>query len=458
MSRSSTGVFGLTMKFTRRDFIKSSAAAGATAGIADFAVLPTGRLAAKEPPRLETLSEWLRADRDARKRGLEVCLQRIRELDPSIHAWVQVQPERPTADGPLSEIPFGAKDIIETQNMATEYGSPLYKGRLGTKDAAIIRDMRNRGAILLGKTVTTAFAYRSPGPTRNPRNLDHTPGGSSSGSAAAVAAGMVPFTIGEQTRGSMIRPASYCGITGFKPTHDLLPMEGVLPFAKSEDTLGLYTHTPTDMLALWKALGHPEGGEEQFSFGAPEPIPECEPEMANAFRQSLSLLRRAGVSIKTVDISQMLKKLEAANDLITTYEGARFHEARLKEFGDRLDQPVAALVRDGLKISTERYDEATGHVSDSRVRIAEIFKSTPVILTPAATGPAPLGLSTTGDPAMNAPWSALGTPAISIPMPIASGLPLGFQMTADLGQDSRLIRAAIQLQTRFNAGPKISPA
>jgi Asp-tRNA(Asn)/Glu-tRNA(Gln) amidotransferase A subunit family amidase len=445
------------MKFTRRDFIKTSAAAGATAGISDFAALPTGRLAAPEAPRLETLTEWLRADRDARKRGLEVCLQRIRELDPSIHAWVQVQPERPTADGPLSEIPFGAKDIIETQNMATEYGSPLYKGRLGTKDAAIIRDMRSRGAILLGKTVTTAFAYRSPGPTRNPRNLDHTPGGSSSGSAAAVAAGMVPFTIGEQTRGSMIRPASYCGITGFKPTHDLLPMEGVLPFAKSEDTLGFYTHTPTDMIALWKALGHPEGGEEQFSFGAPEPIPECEPEMANSFRQSLLLLRRAGVGIKTVDISQMLKKLEAANDLITTYEGARFHEARLEEFGDRLDQPVAALVRDGLKISTERYDDATRFVSDSRARIAEIFKSTPVILTPAATGPAPMGLSTTGDPAMNAPWSALGTPAISIPMPIASGLPLGFQMTADLGQDSRLIRAAIQLHMRFNAGLKISP-
>jgi amidase len=144
--------------------------------------------------------------------------------------------------------------------------------------------------------------------------------------------------------------------------------------------------------------------------------------------------------------------------LITSYEGARFHEPRLKEFGDRLDQPLAAIVRDGLKISTERYDEATRYVSDSRVRIAEIFKSTPVILTPAATGPAPLGLSTTGDPAMNAPWTALGTPAISIPMPIASGLPLGLQMTADLGQDSRLLRAAIQLQMRFNAGPNISPA
>jgi len=409
-----------------------------------------------DAPRLETFSEWLRADRETRKRGLELCLQRIRELEPSIHAWVTVQPERPTADGPLSEIPFGVKDIVETENMATEYGSPLYKGRVGTKDAAIIREMRSRGAILLGKTVTTAFAYRTPGPTRNPRNLDHTPGGSSSGSAAAVAAGMVPFTIGEQTRGSMIRPASYCGITGFKPTHDLLPMEGVLFFAKSEDTLGLYTHTAADMMALWKALGHPEGSEEQFSFGAPEPIPECEPKMADAFRQSLSLLRRAGVVIKTVDITEMLKKLEAANNLITIYEGARFHEARLKEFGDRLDQPVATLVREGLKIPAQQYDEATKFVSDSRVRMAEIFKSTPVILTPAATGPAPFGLSTTGDPAMNAPWSALGTPAISIPMPVASGLPLGLQMTADLRQESRLLRAAIQLQSRFKAGPKIS--
>src|SRR5258708_4769504 len=181
------------MKYSRRDFIKASAVVGAAAGIPEFAALPSGLAGTVESPRIETFTEW-----------------------------VQVQPERPTADGPLSEIPFGAKDIIETQGMATEYGSPLYKGRLGSADAAIIREMRSRGAILLGKTVTTAFAYRTPGPTRNPRNLEHTPGGSSSGSAAAVAAGMVPFTIGEQTRGSMIRPASYCGVTGFKPTYDLL--------------------------------------------------------------------------------------------------------------------------------------------------------------------------------------------------------------------------------------------
>jgi Asp-tRNA(Asn)/Glu-tRNA(Gln) amidotransferase A subunit family amidase len=446
------------MKYTRRDFIKTSAAAGAAAGFSELAALPGSRMPGTESPRLQTFSDWLHADRDTRKRALELCLQRIRELDPSIHAWAHVQPEQPTADGPLSDIPFGAKDIIETQGMATEYGSPLYKGRVGTEDAAIIRMMRSRGAVLVGKTVTTAFAYRTPGPTRNPRNLEHTPGGSSSGSAAAVAAGMVPFTIGEQTRGSMIRPASFCGITGFKPTYNLLPIGGVLHLAKSQDTLGLYTHTPAGMLALWKALGYPAGREEQFTIGAPEPIPACEPEMANAFRQSVALLRAAGVTIQTIDISPMLKKIEQANDLITLYEGARYHEARLKEFGDRLDQPLAALVRDGLKIPAAKYDEAMRTVSDGKARMAEFFKSTPVILTPAATGPAPLGLSTTGDPAMNAPWTALGTPAITIPMPVASGLPLGLQMTADAGQDSRVLRAAIRLQERFAAGPKISPA
>src|SRR6202048_3558012 len=208
------------MKYSRRDFIKTSAAAGAAASISQFAASPAGGTAAPvQSSRLETFTDWIAADRATRKRGLRQCLDRIRELDPSIHAWVVVQPERPTADGPLSEIPFGVKDIVETENMATEYGSPLYKGRLGTKDAAIIRELRSRGGILLGKTVTTAFAYRSPGPTRNPRNLEHTPGGSSSGSAAAVAAGMVPFTVGEQTLGAVLRPASYCGFHGCQASY-----------------------------------------------------------------------------------------------------------------------------------------------------------------------------------------------------------------------------------------------
>jgi Asp-tRNA(Asn)/Glu-tRNA(Gln) amidotransferase A subunit family amidase len=444
------------MKINRRDFIKTGVA-GVAASIPIFAAVPSSTGAQVKSTGLLTFSDWIQADRETRKRGLQQCLQRIRELEPSIHAWVRVQPERPTGEGPLSEIPFGVKDIVETKGMATEYGSPLYKGRLGTEDAAIIREMRSRGAILLGKTVTTAFAYRTPGPTRNPRNLEHTPGGSSSGSAAAVAAGMVPFTIGEQTRGSMLRPASFCGVTGFKPTHDLLPMEGVLPLAKSLDTLGLYTHTPADMIALWQAMGKPTGSEEQFAFAAPEPILESEAEMANAFRQAIVVLRRAGVAIKPIDIADSLKKLVEAGDVLEAYEGARVHEARLKEFGDRLDPAIANLVRNGSKIPAEKYDDAKRFIADSRGRFAEIFKSTPAILTPAAVGPAPLGLSSTGDPRMNAPWTALGTPAISIPIPVASGLPLGLQVTADLGQDARVLRAAVLLDQRFSAGPKISP-
>src|SRR5579863_394187 len=446
------------MKRTRRDFIKTGAAIGVFAGLPELTAPLSGPAAAGEAPRLETFTQWLRADREARKRGLEQCLARIKELEPSIHAWVQVKVEMPTADGPLSGIPFGVKDIIETQGMATEYGSPLYKGRLGAADAAIIREMRSRGAVLVGKTVTTAFAYRTPGPTRNPRNPEHTPGGSSSGSAAAVAAGMVPFTIGEQTRGSMIRPASYCGVTGFKPTHDLLPTEGMLILSKSLDTIGLFTHTPADMIALWNALGHSTGKQEEFAFGACEPIPDCDPEMAHAFRESVALLRKSGVRVQAIDIREQLKKLDEANDVEMFYEGARANEARWKEFGDRLDQPLANLVRDGLKIPDERYNEAKRYIADSRNRFSEIFKSTPVILTPAAPGAAPVGLSTTGDPRMNAPWTALGTPAVSIPMPMASGLPLGLQVTADLGQDATVLQAAHLLHQRFDSGTKIQPA
>jgi Asp-tRNA(Asn)/Glu-tRNA(Gln) amidotransferase A subunit family amidase len=398
-----------------------------------------------QTPRLETFTQWVNASRMTRELGLQPCLDRIRTMDPSIQAWVQVLPQRPTGNGKLSEIPFGAKDIIETRGLSTEYGSPIYKGRIGTADAAIVREMRQRGAILLGKTHTTSFAYRTPGPTRNPRNLEHTPGGSSSGSAAAVAAGMVPIALGTQTRGSVLRPASYCGVTGFKASFGLLPMEGVLPLAKSLDTLGFFTHTAADMLTLWESMGHPGGPAEEVALGAPEPIPEVEPAMAAAFQRTLSQLRRAGASIRSIDIAGTLAKLSDAATTVMFYEGARFHQQRFNEYGSRLAD-LADLVRDGLQMSIERYDEARRYIAECKGRVAEMYKATPVILVPAATGPAPLGLASTGDARMNAPWTALGTPAISIPMPVGTALPLGLQLTADHGQDARVIRTAVQLQ------------
>ena len=290
---------------------------------------------------------------------------------------------------------------------------------------------------------------RDPAPTRNPRNLDHTPGGSSSGSAAAVAAGMVPIAIGTQTTGSVLRPASYCGVTGFKASYGLLSLEGVLPYAKSLDTLGFFTHTPADMLLLWDALGHPTGREEDFAVGAPEPMPEVEPEMSAAFQKAVASRRKASIPSRPVDISSVLIKLADAQHTISFYEAARFHQQRFNQYGDRLGY-LATLVREGLGITEGRYEEALQYVSASRLRLTEMYKATPVILVPAAAGPAPLGLSYTGDGRMNSPWTALGTPAISIPMPVSGGLPLGLQLAADHGQDARLLRTAARLHRVLN--------
>jgi Asp-tRNA(Asn)/Glu-tRNA(Gln) amidotransferase A subunit family amidase len=397
-----------------------------------------------QSPRLETLTEWMNAARDARARALQPTVDRIRAMDPSLHAWVQVLPQRPTAAGPLDEIPFGAKDIMETRGLSTEYGSPIYKGRIGTADAAIVRDLRSRGAVLMGKTHTTAFAYREPAPTVNPRNPEHTPGGSSSGSAAAVAAGMIPFALGTQTMGSVLRPGSYCGVTGFKGTYGLMSLEGVLPFASSLDTLGYFTHTPGDMLALWGAMGQPTGEAEDFELGAPDPIPQVEAPMTEAFQRALAALRRGGARIRSVNIAGLLAELHDAANTVQFYEGARFHEQRYREYGTKLAH-LGELVRDGLTIPVARYDEARRRIAQARVRIEEIYKATPVILVPAATGPAPRGLALTGDSRMNSPWTALGTPAITIPMPIGDALPLGLQLTAAHGQDARVIRTAIRL-------------
>ena len=196
---------------------------------------------------LQALSSGEKTPRDL----LAICLRRIEVSEPDIQAWVEVSPQDALGDGLLNGIPFGVKDIFETRGLATELGSPLYAGRKGTADAQVVSGIRHTGAVVLGKTRTTAFASFDPAATRNPRFPGHTPGGSSSGSAAAVAAGMVPFALGSQTLGSVLRPASFCGICGFKPSFGLLSVEGVMPFAPSLDTVGLFTATAADMIELW---------------------------------------------------------------------------------------------------------------------------------------------------------------------------------------------------------------
>ena len=221
----------------------------------------------------------------------------------------------------------------------------------------------------------------------------------------------------------------------------------MLPLAKSLDTLGLFTHTPADMLALWDAIGHPTDSTEDFPLGVPEPRPSVEPPMAAAFESALTVLRSAGTTIRPIDFAGTLTKLAEANKTVMFFEGARFHEQRFKEYGSRLDADLVDLIQKGLEMPVERYDEARRFIAEWKGRFSEMYKATPVILTPAAPGPAPFGLASTGDPRMNAPWTALGTLAISIPMPVPSGLPLGLQLTADHGQDARVLCTAVHLQT-----------
>jgi Asp-tRNA(Asn)/Glu-tRNA(Gln) amidotransferase A subunit family amidase len=229
-------------------------------------------------------------------------------------------------------------------------------------------------------------------------------------------------------------------------------MEGVLPLSKSLDTLGFFTHTAQDMSGLWEALGHAAGPNEDFELGASEPIPDVEPAMGRAFQASLARLRAGGLTIRPLDIAGILAKLADANLTVMLYEGARFHKQRFDQYGDKLGS-IADVVRQGLQIPVERYDEVRRFLESGKKQFAELFKRTPVILTPAAVGPAPAGLASTGDPRMNASWTALGTPAISIPMPVGKALPLGLQLTSEQGSDARLLRMAVRVQRMLGNQP-----
>jgi Asp-tRNA(Asn)/Glu-tRNA(Gln) amidotransferase A subunit family amidase len=361
---------------------------------------------------LRQLVAWIESGEKTPGEALDLCLRRIAERDPEVRAWVQVAPQSALAAGPLRGIPFGAKDIMETRGMATEYGSPLFAGRQGTTDAAAIQHLRGLGAVLLGKTQTTAFASFDPAPTRNPRMPGHTPGGSSSGSAAAVAAGMVPFALGTQTLGSVLRPASFCGVCGFKPTFGKISMDGILPFAPSLDTVGLFTETADDMACLWER-----------SFGAAATLQEP-PRITK---------------VSELAMPQGWDELLAAARLINDYEGARTHRELLAQHGDAIGAKLAALLRRGLTISEDDYAAARRHVDRMRREMARIFDEFPLLVSPAATGPPPAGLESTGDPSENARWTALGVPAISVPLP---GAAVGLQITAAWNRDDHLVAAA----------------
>jgi Asp-tRNA(Asn)/Glu-tRNA(Gln) amidotransferase A subunit family amidase len=294
---------------------------------------------------------------------------------------------------------------------------------------------------MFGKTQTAAFAYFDPPPTRNPRNLAHTPGGSSSGSAAAVAAGVVPFALGTQTMGSIIRPASFCGVAGFKPTFGTLPRDGVLPFAPSLDTVGFLAESVAMCVKVWKALGFAvSDSAPPVRFAVPADLPSVSEEMASKF-VALSACYEVESFAMPRPYGDLLRAVRIVND----YEGARSHYSRREQFGDRIGAKLSGLVGRGLAIPDVDYKESRQLLESAAETFDKLLGDDVILLTPAAPGAAPAGLESTGDPMMNAVWTAMGVPAAGLPIKPA-GLPLGLQMIARRGADGVLLSAAMAVE------------
>ena len=370
---------------------------------------------------------------------LDECLKQIAALDASLHCWTEVAPLPALREGPLSGMPFGVKDIYQVAGLSFECGSPVFAGRRAEADASLVHRLRELGGVAVGKTHTTAFAYFDAAPTRNPHNRAHTPGGSSSGSAAAVAAGMVPMALGSQTQGSVLRPASYCGVVGFKPTFGLIDMTGVMPFAPTLDTAGFFSATAADMAELWRRMGYETGASAGRARIAAFAIPsEVEETMRAAVTQAASAWQAP-----TIEPPGSFASLWQAVKMVQDYEGARTHEDSYKRYGKAVGAKLAELIERGLATPTEPYQAALDHIERAKRDMAQVFEQYDLILTPAALGPAPETLASTGDPRLNAPWTGLGCPAISSPMTApAGGLPLGLQVTAAPGRDGALLHFA----------------
>ncbi|HEV8032454.1 MAG TPA: amidase [Stellaceae bacterium] len=393
------------------------------------------------------------------------CLDRIAARETMVGAWHHLDPEAAMAaarrcdasppSGPLHGIPIAVKDLIDTADMPTGYGSAIYDGHRPAADAACVSLARGAGAIVLGKTVTTEFACFTPGKTANPKNPAHTPGGSSSGSAAAVADGMVPLGFGTQTAGSVIRPAAYCGCVGYKPSFGMIPRAGVKMLADSLDTIGVMARDVGDaaffagVLSSRPALCYAEMPETAPRVGLYRtPMwGEGEPSAIAALDHARAALERAGAWTAEIVVPAEHQGLTAAQEAIMGFELVRSlaHERLLHsaELSPRLTQMLDA----GMTVGAEEYDAAVAETKTARARLDGFFGPCDAMLVPAAPGEAPQGLGYTGNPVFNRMWTLLGTSCITLPSIWGeSGLPTGVQLVGRIGDDVKLIATALFLE------------
>ena len=391
------------------------------------------------------------------------CLDRIAAEEPRIQAFAYLDPQLALAQaraadtrgrpGCLHGLPVGVKDIVDTADMPTARGSALFEGRRPALDAACVAALRRAGAVILGKTVTTELAYYAPGGTRNPRDPSRTPGGSSSGSAAAVAAAMVPAALGSQTAGSLIRPASYCGVVGYKPSHGLVPLNGVAPLAPTSlDTLGILARAATDLSLLAEALGIPVGPDVRLDGGLcaglrvgvcrTEAWTAAAPESRAAVLEAADRLSRGGARVG--EEGDRFDGLGDAQREVMAFEAARAYGSLGPEERERLSSQFQDLLAKGEATSPSAYAQALALRDRARARLSRVFGRFDVLLTPSAPGEAPEGLLSTGDPALNRIWTLLGVPCLSLPCAIGPhGLPVGVQLIGAAGADGMLLAAAL---------------
>ncbi|MCH2451897.1 MAG: amidase [Gemmatimonadetes bacterium] len=412
----------------------------------------------------------------------EAFLERIDRLNPKIEAWVNVDAERVLADanksdekrsrgcpmGRLEGVPVGFKDIFFTKGIPTTACSEIYKDLVPEYDAKSVELIKEADGIMLGKTVTTEFAWTDPSPTKNPWNFDHTPGGSSSGSAAAVAAKMCPVAFGSQTVGSVLRPAAYCGVVGFKPTFQSVDRYGLIPFSPSSDTVGWISRSVEDIILLWSAvriskIKELEGvGKEptrpmRIGWIGDFFVKESDKETRANFNGVLKSFVAEGAVVEEVELPKSFGNLHRDLKTITEVEGARFHREMFEKDPNLYSPLLAATIENGLNTRDVEYQNALERQVGFKSDMDNLAKTVDVLATPSTPSPAPSDLSTTGNGMFQAPWSASGLPTVTLPSGLSTkGLPFGIQLIGRSFGDDDLLERVSWCESRI--GVDLSPA